>query len=399
LALERRAKVLSDFQQNLAQKMIPTATVIDETAKGAIKLAIVSMTLVISEIRRDIMFTTTFFSTLLDSWAGVWKWIQFLHARCVIGKEYGETLQLQSFRIIPWIIAALCKDHDIGLRKVLARTPGIFNIIVPHWLDEGTDKNLMQLNPDYNYSAALKGLLMLEEHHDAKILADIVEAADGGAEAVASVAMGHLRHIIVMDHPDLTQVQNHMWLVSAFASSLCPPLRSAMLHHMVLPTIIDALNVIGGQPTYTFIHPGLVTLSYRTLSEVLESVNGPSWISQALDMGMLPAMLRSGLRLKAPGVPVFMARMAPQRLFELLQQYLVYRSVLRSLAKALQKVDRCNIGPRLSGPFWSEWVAFKAVAEERLHDKAEFDAKYASGATPGFFGCSAQDVSLKTKIL
>ena len=97
LALQRRAKVISDFQQNLSQEAIPTAAATEETAKGAIKLAIVSMTLVISEIRRDIMFTTTFVSTLLDSWAGVWKWIQFLHARCIIGKEYSKIPMLQSF--------------------------------------------------------------------------------------------------------------------------------------------------------------------------------------------------------------------------------------------------------------------------------------------------------------
>jgi hypothetical protein len=265
LALERRAKVVSDFQQNLAPETIPTAMVADETAEGAIKLAIVTMTLVISEIRKDIN-TTTFLSTMLNTWTGVWKWIEFLHTRCIVGKKFGESLALQSLRIIPLIVVTFC---ETGLRKVIARTPEIFHILVPHWLREDIDETLVQLDHNFNFSAALRGILLLEEHHDANFLATIVNAADGGAEAVADAAIGRLRNVMVKDPPEPTQIVQHIWLVSAFATSLCPPLRSAMLHRRLLPTLVDVMNVIGAQPTHTPFHPRSVVMGYRTLSEAL----------------------------------------------------------------------------------------------------------------------------------
>ena len=151
-----------------------------------------------------------------------------------------------------------------------------------------------------------------------------------------------------------------------------------MLQKNVLPVIIETLNIIGAQPLSGLVPSGFVTLSYYTLYEALESASGPVWIAQALDAGLLFAMLRSGFRLTRPD--------APQRLFDVLHQYTVYRSVLRSLSKALTKIDQCTIDAHISGLAWGPWQAFRAIAAERLKAKDEFDTKHHLG---GFSRCQA----------
>lgn len=44
---------------------------------------------------------------------------------------------------------------------------------------------------NYNYSTALKGLLVLKDHCNGTILSDIVKVADRGVKAVASIIVGH----------------------------------------------------------------------------------------------------------------------------------------------------------------------------------------------------------------
>jgi hypothetical protein len=406
--MERRVKLISDLQQNITPDMIPTALVANEVAEERIKLTIVTLTRVICEIKRDTTFIETNLSALLDAWPGILQWIEFIYSRCVDKKDFGEKLMVQSLRIISWIIVSFCNDRGIGLRKLIASTPGVFPILIPPWLREATNDPLIQLPRDRDFSAALISLvddkeqcdviIGDEEQCDINVFAFIVRAADGGAEAVAKAAMEPLRNIIANNPPDLDQFLKPMRLVSAFITSRYPPLRSSMYIQRLLPTLVEIMSVIGAQPISTFIHSELVVLSYRTVYAALDSANGPSCISQALDEGLLLAILRAGFRLKQPGT---IDTMATPAIFHLLRQYLVYRSVLRSLAKALTKVDQYDTGPHICGPFFMAWLRFKGVAEERLGDKTEFDGAPHSALrmVPSFCGCLAQGVSCAHTII
>src|ERR1700691_5106439 len=136
------------------------------------------MTLIIVEIKRNPTFIQKSIAIFLNAWPGVWKWLQFLFAQCVAKNHHGQALMLQSLRIIPFIITVFGRDNGAGLRTLIIRTPGIFHILIPHWLQEKTDI-YQDLDPQFNFSAALRSLLRENDHHDPKILACIVEAAGG----------------------------------------------------------------------------------------------------------------------------------------------------------------------------------------------------------------------------
>src|ERR1700683_2037330 len=135
----RREKILADFQRNLAADSIPTTIIADETSKRAIQFAISSMTLIIVEIKRNPTFIQKSIAIFLNAWPGVWKWLQFLFTQCVAKNHHGQALMLQSLRIIPFIITIFGRDNGAGLRTLIIRTPGIFYILIPRWLQERTD--------------------------------------------------------------------------------------------------------------------------------------------------------------------------------------------------------------------------------------------------------------------
>jgi hypothetical protein len=89
-----------------------------------------------------------------------------------------------------------------------------------------------------------------------------------------------------------------------------------------------------------------------------------------------------------------MITIAYKKVFDCIQYYLVYHSVLQRLAKALKKVEQSNIGHRLSGHVCDRWATFKAAAAESLDLKAEYKAaRKIWTMEPGCFGCEYPDVS------
>lgn len=397
--LDRRVKVVSDFERNLTSELIPIAGTTDEAAQRAIKFAIGSMTLISVEVRRDSTFIPTFISNFRDAWKGVWAWLEFLHTHCVLRHEYGETIMLQALRIIPFIITIFAFNPEGYLRSSISRTPGVFRVLVPHWLQEGVDstQDLANIEAEFNFSSALSSLLQGEEGQDATVLANVVDAADGGADAIAKVAVNHLRIVITKSPPDIHAILFRLFLVSVFSTTVCPPLRSAMLLNESLSIIIDTMNVMTAQPAEFFTHSiftPLATFTFRTLVIALESSNGPLWIAQALDAGLLPAVLQLGLRLAQSDIDSVRAKTPPQKVFNIVQQHFVYRSVLRRLPKALKKIDRGDIDGRLTGPIRDGWAKFKTSAGVSLDLKAEYEtARTAWQIEPGCFGCQSPDVS------
>lgn len=108
-------------------------------------------------------------------------------------------------------------------------------------------------------------------------------------------------------------------------------------------------------------------------------------------MGLLVKMLSHGSITNDPGCHPDVAATAPRELFHILEQYSVYRSVLRALSKAIRKAD-C-VTEENSGPFWGRWVEFQQVVAERQNYRSEFDELHAAGAAPGFHDCQYIKVS------
>lgn len=104
-----------------------------------------------------------------------------------------------------------------------------------------------------------------------------------------------------------------------------------------------------------------VLLGVDTLYKSFLSPNGPSWVIQALDAGVLSANLK----------------LCEPTLFHILCQYLVYKAVVRSVARALRRMERLKSEDSLGGPTREAWIAFEMLAEERISQKRQVDEEEA----------------------
>jgi hypothetical protein len=109
-----------------------------------------------------------------------------------------------------------------------------------------------------------------------------------------------------------------------------------------------------------------------------------------LDAGVLPVLLKAG-GIMADLEPNFAER-GSMIITTGLFMFLTYRSVLRSVAKTLKRIDRLQIGEDVAGPLWNSFLYFKMAALHNLDVKKEFDQErtiYSCGRS----GCGHNDNS------
>jgi hypothetical protein len=108
--------------------------------------------------------------------------------------------------------------------------------------------------------------------------------------------LGRVRSFFGEKPPGYVDMVPHLRLVYAFSCSPVKPLRLAMLCHKSLPTLIETLNLINVDTT-SYQSPArdtCVWLCYFSFIEALQSANGATWITQALDAGFLFVALKLG---------------------------------------------------------------------------------------------------------
>ena len=128
-----------------------------------------------------------------------------------------------------------------------------------------------------------------------------------------------------------------------------------------------------------------ILVCYSNIIEALRSANGATWISQALDTGLLPALLKSGVRVKR--LPQSARDLICESIFTALHQYLPYRSVLRPAAKAFEMVERLHVSAENAGPLWDPWTVYHRAATTKLAMKEAFDQKYPTTVSAAMFRC------------
>ncbi|KZP25866.1 hypothetical protein FIBSPDRAFT_929063 [Athelia psychrophila] len=122
------------------------------------------------------------------------------------------------------------------------------------------------------------------------------------------------------------------------------------------------------------------------MNGMMES-NGPSWVSQSLDAGILAAILQSAPRLTRSSK--LNSSRCSSLLSNILCQYLVYKSVVRSAAKGLRKVERLELDGGLGGPIWEAWAIFQTLVSERIAIKKRSSQSIANRKACGRMDCRA----------
>jgi hypothetical protein len=279
-----------------------------------------------------------------------------------------------------------------GLRLSMIRTPGLIPMLTQQWVQEDTYVKQLELAWDKRHFAlALENLFTYgndkENDTDKEVIAAIVHAAVGGEAVVTRVALQQFDTLLQSKCLDFDTMSLFLTLIHEISCSH-PVLRPSLLYQGLIPTIISFLRhlpPLGSKEDSPAVNR-CTLLAITTLVVFTQTINGPSFIVQGLNSGLLAAFVMSWPLIQRADLGL--AAGAATHIFAVLKDYLVYRSVLRAVAKELKVMKRMGV----SAPDCDPWVDFEEFALARLLIKDAFDAESGSRLDPGFTGCANNNV-------
>lgn len=293
----------------------------------------------------------------LKAWPGIWSWLQFFD-QCYQRDKYGGSLGLEALLMISGTLQIMLLSKAV--RNRLTSTPGVITLIVGHWKEEGhnpsVDRVFRMAGMARPFTTALDGLLIQDDW----IWAPVIIMASGGAEAAAINAIKHLNDVLGEKPLDLETISLHISLIRNFCRST--ELNFAMLNQGMVISIVKTLSWLETQPTRVADVKNMICacthLSFLTLNQGMMTTAS---VIQALEADILPVILKSARRLAHDT-----SLTCSSLLSNTLCLFLVFKSVVRSAAKALKRVDRLKLGDSSGGPIWKAWVVFKTLCRERI---------------------------------
>lgn len=383
-------KSLPDVLRNLSRETIPAPSDDTLSTVDAVKLALQSFRGVQNFMNSSAGQTQnrrTAPKSVRAHWRSISAWMVYLDIYCITRKQFGETLMAASLHAIALTSAAISWHPTI--RDAITQTSGLVSLLTRHWTKEDEYVCQSELRWEERYFAVALGRLFqyTTDNSDVKIVTFITKAG-GGPSAVTQVSLEQLRSVLKTEKVDFSVVSFYINLIHQ-ASKATPSLRASLLGEGLVPAIAQFIDLLPMRPPAT-VPPNLqqcIKSCILILVLFMETANGPSFIAEAFDAGLLKGFLRLWPWLVACRADTTLS----ERLFNLLTDYLVYRSVLRSLGKALKKMDQLHIDASLAQ--CNPWLAFRDAASMQLNIKKNFDARSGSRLEPGFFGCENFDVS------
>jgi hypothetical protein len=373
---------ITELCSRLDRKGIPGTPTPAKKKIGVVKCALHAMLKIGLVFETKLASDPGAVSRLLAAWKNIWAWMEFFHTTCVIDAVYGEMLRVMSLRVIPITISALGRNQQ--LRGTIARTPGAVAILTRHWLQEDMYLSQIELAGCSLFSGALRVLLNPTSARECIPVLDLMVAAAGDAQTIAHTSVEHARNAKSQSSSNPADywcdIHTHVDLIFLFTSAHFPALRRVLLSQKdTVDLAVELLHVLSGHPRRTVQAEKCLLPTFSILLELFVSASGLHWIVRAVGAGVLEDILRLGVQLHWDRMPTDIHADLSTRFFTLLSQMLVYRSFLRSLAKAMKKVERACIGPDDTAILWKPWTAFKGNAERCLQFKATFEQEIQSG--------------------
>lgn len=295
----------------------------------------------------------------IKEWPNIFKWSELFFATRVRPSNVHPQSRRLALDVITATWYALCRDEEV--RAIMAPTPGCIEMATSMWLlEDGVGVPSSIAVP--TASAAFERLL---RKTDKSLLNRVVR--DQGAKKISDTAIARYKDKI--SKPKMTPPRG-----AVFSDVLNQLSRSPehVLRHNLLVRGVVQWEVKGAlaacQQLERFRDPGHIDTAVASLGYLgncLESSDGFTWVTQAIRAGLLNAFVECSPYLDMVGDPddrdliVLVIR-------DILPRYLVYRSVLQAVDKALAVVDvPAKRQKVLNSPVAKVWESFFNLAKER----------------------------------
>jgi hypothetical protein len=323
-----------------------------------------------------------FVSDIESHWpAKIWKWTHFLLAHCFI--EPMLNIMNTKFRFSVYhatmgLLTALV--GEAGLRITVGSTPQLIAITTKLWIAEAKKGSELLC---FMASMVLERFVSAPKPgwHD-----QIVAAAGNDPGVIAKTILERIRaNLIEPGVVPTNHVAFHKDILIAigFTDGPTTAVCRALWSQHSITTITKAMLCLlsdrhaDGSAGFTEIPDAFISqcltfcVMYLDIS-FTNSEDACTWIVQAIDAQLIPALLKS-TRFFAH--EAMLESICSNILGDIIPQYLVYRSVLRPVARSLKNTRRLGLEGQLSdtGSFRDSWITFNELASERLTIKAHYD--------------------------
>ncbi|KZP22034.1 hypothetical protein FIBSPDRAFT_1043749 [Athelia psychrophila] len=222
-----------------------------------------------------------------------------------------------------------------------------------------------------------------------------MKSAGISTKATATNAIGHLNVALAEKPAHFGKIYTQITLIYHLCRVDAPDILLAMLGQGMISSVVKTLLWLEKHSPSTRKDEKAacecLTSCFFLLIQPTMTRNGPSWVSKALDAGILLAIMKSAPRMQH--MPDIAVSNCAALLSYNLCQYLVYKSVIRSAARAIKRVDHDPTLADSGGHIWEAWNVFKTLAEERIafkDGKDELDTEEAERHSCNRAQCDAR---------
>ena len=282
------------------------------------------------------------------------------------------------------------------LLELVGATPGAVGLLVKLWTAQAEDPESYSTSSLYNITLGKVLQVYITwystENHSPNWDEEVLGPMNGDAGRLALAALCHLRvRDSLQSKTDIQPVTDSLGIIGAL--SFHSPIRYALATNHSFRIVTKVLTSVTSQP-YSPSTAGTVCLCivqcYKYLICWLETANGVSGIQQALETGLLPALVKSDAWLSK--IEMSQMTILLPLLSNVLPKYLIYRSIVRAVTKSLRNISALGTEGKMDqgAPLWLAWLRFKQVAADRSRIDKEMEIGNA-----GRMICSNKNVCLR----
>ncbi|KAF7984564.1 hypothetical protein HWV62_13773 [Athelia sp. TMB] len=363
------------FQTHLSSETIPA----DKDVPNAKDIRAVQLALLASGVLAACGFhsveasNSAMGSCLLKAWPGIWSWLKFLDEKCCQRTKFGDTIKSHALLVIPGII------HNITRPEAVQRQ----TVSMPAMTNMKTRYAKMGSHPQTKAASGLAINAACWDSRNARHpeTKNPLGRAQGDvpADTNAQVAVKMLDDLLAGQSFDLEVARKCISSVSKMArlASSSPQRKRTMLDQGIIPATVKTLLWLEKNGSVTPAHQDMASQCVRMCYDMLWDVlviklacTGASWVIQALDAGLLLAITKSAFRNGSIGKNI--SSRCSQLLYVVALQ-LMYKSVVRSTAKALTKVDESSFDITSESFLFDAWDQFKTLSQQRIATKKRME--------------------------
>lgn len=302
----------------------------------------------------------------MEKFPDIFRWLLYFESKLPSSDSAHEDVA-----ILTGVLCFYSAVHE--LRRTIADTPGTVELAVRLWLRGGSSNEFNT----FDVTMALASLIRSPEPEwlDRAIMAAPSNNTTHNVLKISQVALFRINEAVQtlpIDHGRVTFYLNALGMLASGHENV---LRHATLFLGGILIIIHALIQLSKLPVDGVDQDKAesVAACLIFLHNNLESIDGATCINQALRAGLLVAIIKCSL-----WIPFFApdkASMAlPNKILDMLQRYLVYRSVIKEIVKSMRHAAVSEYRKMIAtSAFYTDWLYFRRLAFEAMLLKDAFD--------------------------